>query len=89
MFQIRGKLKNPFKWLSQAKVARMHPGSTSLCRNSPERVFAIWFSVALGGPTPKINEGKAGKIGFGCFFGGLRELSYSCFARRHGSCRMG
>jgi len=65
------------------------PGSTSLCRNSPERYSRSGFPSSLEARHRKSKQGKAGKIGFGCFFGGLRELSYSCFARRHGSCRMG
>jgi len=38
-------------------------------------------SDALGNSAQKTMDGSAGKIGFGCFFDGLRELSCSCLAR--------
>jgi hypothetical protein len=89
LLQTRGQLKNPFKWLSQAKSTRMHPVQPLCAGILPKGYSRSGFPSSLEARHRKSKEGKAGKIGFGCFFNGLRERSYSCFARRHGSCRMG
>ena len=89
LLQTRGQLKNPFKWLSQAKATRMHPVQPLCAGIVPKGYSRSGFRSPWEARRRKSMEGKAGKIGFGCFFGGRRELSCSCLARGHGSRRMG